>query len=115
MKIDSPSRFTGDGGTHDIAEAHHEGPFLVRLAHRSQGVRSLTGLGNGHHKIAVAQNWIPVAELSGLLDLGMDVCQILKGIFPDKSGVERGSASDQDDPGKLGKFARRGSHACQNR
>ena len=114
MQIDAAAGLAGDGGADDVAETHHEGAFLVGLAHGGQGVGRFAGLGNGDDQIAAAEDRIAVAELGGLLDFGVDVREILERVFADESGVQRGAAADEDHAVELGQFARRGAHAGEH-
>ena len=115
MEIDAAAGLAGDGGAHHIAETHHEGALLLRLAHGGQGVGRFTGLGNGDDQVAAAEDRIAIAELGGLLDLGVDVREILERIFADEPGVQRGAAADENHPAELREFARRGAHAGKHR
>ena len=115
VQIDAAAGLAGDGGADDVAQAHHEGAFLVGLAHGGQGVGGFAGLGDGDDQVAAAEDRVAVAELGGLLDFGVDVGQVLEGVFADQAGVQRGAAADEDHAAEFREIARRGAHAGEHR
>ena len=88
------ARNTGADG---VADAIDKSTIPFSQFDGSQGISSLTTLGDGNHHIAAAHHRIPVAELRCIFHLNGDATEVLDDLLTDETSVPRSTASHDDD------------------
>ena len=87
----------GNAGADGVTDSIDERAVLLGQLNGSQGIGSLTTLGDGNHHITAAHHRIPVTELRSILHLNGDATEVLDDLLTDETSVPGCTASHDDD------------------
>lgn len=104
VHVDAAVALAGDGAGDVIADAEGAMAFALAFAERGEGVGGFSALADGKDEGVFVHRHVPVAKLTGKLDLGRDVREGLDEVLADHTGVARGAAPGEDDAVDLAEF-----------
>ena len=107
MHVNATVAFTRDCARNVVANSQCAKTFAPAFAQRAEGVRGFAALADGEHQ-RFRRHWrVAMAKLAGVIDFGGNVCQSFDQIFADSCGVQRSSASRENDSPNVAQLRRR--------
>ena len=97
MDISTCIGFTCNTAADRITDTIDECTILLSQLNSSQGISSFTTLGNSNHDIILRNYRIAITELRSIFHFYRNTAVILNHLLADKSGMPRGSTSNNDE------------------